>query len=523
MQRRNAFRAAAAASLAAPLGSWADQAPSSDARTLSVVGPWEIGGLAPALSGHTFQRLGVLDTLLDVSPQGQPQAAVARSWAVAADGLSWRLELQAGRRFHDGSAVDAPAVVRSLRAAAASPAALSWAPIARIEAVGDASVVIALKSPYAALWAVLAHSSSGLLAPSAFNSKGEVVRLIGCGAYRVHELQAPQRAALQAVDSRTPIQLVRYLAAGRAETRALMAQAGEVDLAIGLDPASWQRLKGRPNVALHEVLLPRTALVKVNTAHPWLADARMRQALSAAIDRRGIAHAVFRDTQLAATQLIAPALAQWHNPALAPLAFDLAQARQKLAACGWQSVSINGEAAWRNARGDRLALTLRTFPDRPELPMIATALQEQWRQLGIAVQVVIGNSGDVPRGHRDGSLELALLARNHANIAEPSSTLLQDFGRRERAGQLEWGGDWGAMGWRDAQVADGLLQIAQGREAPELRAQTTARIHGELPLIPIAWHRLQVATSRRVAGVVLDPFERSYFLTQLRWAPGATA
>ena len=38
-------------------------------------------------------------------------------------------------------------------------------------------------------------------------------------------------------------------------------------------------------------------------------------------------------------------------------------------------------------------LSIRTFLDRPELPLIATALQEQWRLTGIAVKVLIGNSG----------------------------------------------------------------------------------------------------------------------------------
>ena len=47
-------------------------------------------------------------------------------------------------------------------------------------------------------------------------------------------------------------------------------------------------------------------------------DKRVRQALSLAIDRAGIAHALMGDEALAATQLLPPALAAWHRPDVEP-------------------------------------------------------------------------------------------------------------------------------------------------------------------------------------------------------------
>jgi peptide/nickel transport system substrate-binding protein len=41
-------------------------------------------------------------------------------------------------------------------------------------------------------------------------------------------------------------------------------------------------------------------------------------------------------------------------------------------------------ARWRDGQA---GLALTTFVDRPELPLIATALQEEMRQIGIAVRV----------------------------------------------------------------------------------------------------------------------------------------
>ena len=100
---------------------------------------------------------------------------------------------------------------------------------------------------------------------------------------------------------------------------------------------------------------------------------------------------------------------------------------------GWR-LGADG-VRWRE--GQRLALNLTTFVDRPELPLIATALQEEMRQIGIAVRVVIGNSSDIPAGHRSGLLQMALAARNYGNLPEPVASLLQDFGPE--------GGDGGAQ------------------------------------------------------------------------------
>jgi len=130
------------------------------------------------------------------------------------------------------------------------------------------------------------------------------------------------------------------------------------------------------------------------------------------------------------------------------------------------------------------------------------------------VQVGIGNSGDIPLGHRDGSLQLGLAARNYATVPDPTGTLMQDFGTS--------GGDWGAMGWRSDAVARALAELSRGTSSAEraavLRTQVTAVLQAELPVIPITWYRQQVAVGRRLEGVSLDPLERSYRLTAMRWA-----
>lgn len=512
--RRDALRVAAASAawLAAPaLRAHTPQTPSSD--VLQIVGPWEIGGLAPARSGHIFTRMQIVETLMNARDDGTPEAGLAARWEVSADGLLWRFHLRPAARFHDGTPVQASAVLRSLDAARVAPALLSHAPIVAIEADGPHTVRIRLSAPHGGLPALLAHSSTLILAPASYDAQGRVRAIVGSGPYRVTALAAPQQVEagfFAQYDGPAPaIRHVRYLAAGRSETRALMAEAGQADLAYGLDAASLSRLRRRAQVRLETVTLPRTILLKLNTQLPALADVRVRRALSLAIDRTGIAKALLRDPALAATQLLPPTLPAWHDATLAPLRHDPAAAQALLTQAGWQ----RGVDGLRDAQGRPLQLSLRTFPDRPELPLVATALQEQFRQAGIAVTVNVGNSGEIPLGHRDGTLQLGLAARNYASVPDPVGTLAQDFGPQ--------GGDWGAMGWHSDAVVAALRELTRGGAAPErqaaLRAQILATLQDELPVIPIAWYRQQVAASARVQGVTLDPLERSYRLTDMHW------
>nr|WP_296021734.1 ABC transporter substrate-binding protein [uncultured Acidovorax sp.] len=524
LTRRRALQApvAALAAGALPAASAQGAPPSSAPAPLQIVGPWEISGLAPASSGHVFTRLQVTETLLGASDDGLPQAALAQRWRVSADGLVWHFALRPGARFHDGTPVTAAAVVRSLQAAQVAPALLSQAPIESITAPDEGTVLIRLQRPHTALPALLAHSSTMVLAPASYGADGKVRSIIGSGPYRIAVLVPPQQVETVVFDGydgpRPAIAAVRYLAASRAETRALMAESGQADLAYGLDPASLRRLRRhaqnpaaarRAQVRIESVTLPRTVIVKLNAGLPALRDVRVRQALSLAIDRRGIAHALMGDETLAATQLLPPTLGAWHNPHLSPLRHDPQAAAQLLQAAGWQR---SGDGL-RDPAGQPLQLVIRTFLDRPELQLIATALQEQWRLAGIAVKVSIGNSGDVPLGHRDGSLQLALAARNYANVPDPTGTLAGDFSPT--------GGDWGAMGWHSDAVVQALHALMRTNPSPEraraLRATVTQALQAELPVIPVAWYRQHVAVGQRLAGVTLDPLERSYRLTAMEW------
>ena len=97
--------------------------------------------------------------------------------------------------------------------------------------------------------------------------------------------------------------------------------------------------------------------------------------------------------------------------------------------------------------------------------------------------------------------------------SDPVVNAMDDFG--------SGGGDWGAMNW-DAPAVAAALETASGvsdmaQRVPAI-ATVTEALQVELPLIPIAWYQQTVAHPAALKGVAVDPLERTYGLSDLRWA-----
>ena len=473
---------------------------------IDVAAPFEIQSAEPSTSGHIFTRMGIAETLVDADPQGRLLPGLATEWSVSDDGLTWRFVLRAGVRFHDGSEMTAEAVVNALDIARAKPGPVAGLPIAAIGA-GDGSVTITLTEPRAALPAFLAESRAQILAPAAYGADGQAVAVIGTGPYRVTDLTPPLSLRATAFadywGAAPHVADVTYTAVGRAETRALMAESGDADFVFNLDPATVTRLSQSDAVQVMSVAIPRTLLLKVNAAHPFLNTPEARHALSLAIDRAGIAQAVLRYPD-GADQLFPPAIGAWHNDGIEPLQYDVAAAQALLAAQGWTA----GPDGILARDGERFALTLTTYPDRPELPLVAAVLEQQFRTIGVEVTINTTNSSEIPAGHQAGTLELGLLARNFALIPEPIGTVLSDYAPT---------GDWGAMGWDNPEIVALAQALARGEGGDTERARISGILQAELPVIPIAWYQQTLAVRAGVEGAVIDPWERNFGLAGLRF------
>ena len=490
------------------------QATPTDQNTLNISGQFEFSSLDSTRRGYVFQRMQIIETFLEVDEKGQLLPGLAERWEVSEDGKTWDFWLREGVTFHDGSALTAQAAVNSLTINQSKPGALSKAPISSIEAVSEQQVRVQLDQVFRPLGAVFAHYTSAILAPAAFDAQNEVQELIGTGPYKVYEISMPHKFIVTKFDQYWgqvgTIEYARYLTGHRTESRVLQAKSGDSHIVFGIDAATAPSLKRLPHLSVLMSQLPRTLVLKLNLGQEALASAKVRDALSLAIYRKGIAAAVLRTPQAATDQLLPDYMGAWHvNTPMVD--YDLAKAEQLLVNDGWAK---NSEG-WMVKNGKPLTLTLITYADRPELVTVATALQDQWQKLGVKLNVNVTNSSAIPAGHQDGSLEVALMARNYGSIADPLGVMLQDFATKN-------GGDWGSMNWNNPTAQNLLGQLAQtqNNEAFYQGAQQVAKaIYDEKPMLAIASYVQHTAVHTKVKGFKFDPYERSYFLNQLTLNP----
>lgn len=481
-------------------------------KSLIVVTPWEITSQDPSKSGFVFQRLGLVETLVDANNDGNLVPALATEWVANDVANEWVFKLRQGVKFHDGTPLLAKDVIHSLTIALKKPTALEQANIERIEKIDEHTVKFVLKKPLTAFPAFLAHSTAVILAESSFDKDGNVVQLVGTGAYKADKIEPPQKIEQSSFadywGNKAKINKIQYLANSRSETRALMAQSADNYLVYNLDGASLDKLRADDNLVVKSMPIARTIQYKVNAKNPIFADVKIRQILSRAIDRQGISQAVFKTDNAAAYQLLPAMFADWQiDTKNEKPNYDAL--KDELKALGY---SYNASDELLDKHGKPIKFTLKTFSDRPELPIVATALQNQWKQIGITVDVAIGNFSDIPLSHQNGSLEMALYARNYGLIPDPLGALAEDFNEK--------GSDWGVMNWQNAELTAKFAQLNASKDVGEhkaLKQEISRIIDAEQPITPVLYYQQQVAYNKKLQGVQLDALERKFGLNAMGW------
>jgi peptide/nickel transport system substrate-binding protein len=484
---------------------------SADERVLNVVAPWQVSSLDPSDTGYIAARMGIGETIVGVEPDGKLVGLVASGWSLDDDRLTWRFPVRPGLKFHDGTPVTPADLIAAIERARAGGETLKAVPIASM-AVDGTTMVLKTETPFAPLPAFLTDYASIVLAPAARGADGKVVAWIGTGPYRVTAMDGDRSVDVVAFDrggAMPAVRRARYLAVPQGETRAAMMEAGDADVAFTLLPGAVPRINAGSRAKVQSITIPRARVMPLNVGLPIFADLRVRQAINLAIDRAGIAAAVLRHPPSAATQLLPPILADWHNPALPPYARDVARARALLAEAGWTP----GEGGVLHKDGTALRFTILVLANRPELPPMAAAMQAQLREVGIDMQIRTGPGSIVPQAHRDGTFQAGLVGRTYVNVPDPIGTILPDFTRDKTI--------WAQSGWINAEiralVPEYIGSFDDARRAA-LRKRITEILHAELPVIPVSWFEHTVAVSNRVRPVPIDPYEQRYLIDRMAWA-----
>ncbi|MDQ0921711.1 peptide/nickel transport system substrate-binding protein [Pseudarthrobacter sp. W1I19] len=447
-------------------------------------------GLSP-LSDDAFKlsRWQTAETLVVLDNLGEAEPSLAIGWQQV-DQTSWRFTLRDGVHFHDGSPMTSAEVVTSLTAAAHAspkPRILDGVELtAREDGPGAVTITTAapdpllpqrLSSPQLAILAGPAYKQGGVVDPvGAGTGPFRLVSVDGTSSARLDRFDGywGERAQAEGID-------VQFVPDGTARAAAL--RTGDADIVEAIPVGQVARVD---QALVHEVPMPRTNTLYLNTAKGPFADPAVRAAAREAIDAGTIVDRVYEGRADKAAGLLGPALPR---------------AAQERSSDSYTATMASRVAA---AAVKGTSIRLGTFTDRTELPEVAVQLEQQLEAAGFTVEQEVREYQHIEADALAGNFDAFILSRATVlDSGDPVAYLYSDF---------SCAGSFNISQFCDPAVDAALARAAGIPAGPERRTAIAAAeslILARDAAIPLLHERVIQGESTRVQGVERDPRERA--------------
>jgi peptide/nickel transport system substrate-binding protein len=379
--------------------------------------------------------------------------------------------------------------------------------VASIGTPDDRTVVFRLVGPFAPF---LSTAVRGIV--PAGSPAGGYAPPSGAGPYRIESVSPDGEAVLAAFDGHysgpPAIRSVTVKFVPDSNVRFLEISAGSVNFALnGVDPDLLPALPAAGRIVVEEAHGGNVTYLGFNLRDRALSDARVRRAIAAAVDREAIVRAIWKGRADLAESILPPG--SWAEDAgIPPVRYDPARSRRLL-----------DEAGYRDPDGDgplpRLRLTYKTSQNELRR-RVAAAIQEQLRQVGIAVEIQSLEWGAFFSYIKAGNFQLYSLT--WVGIADPdifhhafhSASVPPDGANRG--------------GYADAEV-DRLTDAARRETSPERRREAYRQVQRilarDLPVFPLWAGRNVLVRDRRLSGFTITPDESYASVASMRIVPSA--
>jgi len=477
-----------------------------------IAGPWGPKGEDLGRTAYILMRIGCTESLAAVDYEGRIVPELAESWQVAEDGVTWTFTLRRGVMFHNGEPLTADLVAEHYRRIRKGKSPLAKAPIASIEARDARTLVIKTQSPFAPLPAYLAHYDSGILHPASFNGEGKVTRPIGTGPFRYTGRKGNQELYFERSEGwwgkpRPVLNKVVYRKIPDGQTRALLAESGQVNMARILGPAAIESIEASGRMKVYIEDIARTRLLVMNLTKPPFDDARVRRAINYAIDREALVRYVLGGVGRPAVGLFPPSFI-WAPKDIQGYPYDPEKARALLAEAGWKQKDADGVLM---KDGKRFEVEYLAYASRPMLPPLSEAIQAQLGKLGIKVHIKVGEPAAIPQAYRADTLQMAIVGRGLYFVPDPDFNLSADYHSAAHSA-------WNSKGYANPRV-DALLEKGRSTfdEAERVRLYREAQrlILADSPAIWLNHYVNIIAVDKRYRGYRPHPSENRYNLQNI--------
>jgi len=282
--------------------------------------------LDPTLARTYVGRIvfaAVCDKLFDIDEKLNIVPQLALSHETSEDGKAVTIKLRPGVKFHDGEAMDGEAVKASLERHMTMQGSFrkpELAAVDKVEVVDASTVRLVLKNPFSPLIAQLADRAGMILSPKATKEAGDKFGLkpVCAGPFKFVERVQQDRIVVEKFPqywnaANVHVDRVVYRPIVESTVRLANLKSGSLDLIERALATDLKEIKADPKLKLatqieigYQGLTLNLANGEAGTNGPFGKDARVRQALEAAIDRKALSDVAFNGEVLPGNQWISP-------------------------------------------------------------------------------------------------------------------------------------------------------------------------------------------------------------------------
>lgn len=343
-----------------------------------------------AVAGQIYNGLVKYDKDLNIVGD------LAESFDIARDGLTITFHLRRGVKWHDNAPFTARDVLYTYRVVIDPKTPTAYAEdfkqVKSITAPDDYTVRVTYGAPYApalASWGA-AILPAHLLEGQDITKSPLARKPVGTGPYRFKEWVAGQKVVLESnhdyFEGRPWIDRYIYRIIPDTSTMYMELKAGAVDL-MNLTPVQFARQTTSPRFTarFNKYRYPSSGYVYMgyNLRHPLFTDKRVRQALTAAINKEELIHGVLFGMGQKAVGPIIPG--RWaYNPHVKDIAYDPRHAAELLAQAGWREKNSDGILV---RDGKPFSFTILTNQGNQQRLLTAQIVQQRLRFVGIDVRI----------------------------------------------------------------------------------------------------------------------------------------
>lgn len=325
----------------------------------------------------------LFDSLVELDEHRIPHGDLAESWETP-DPLTYVFHLRPGVKFHDGRVLTSADVKYTfdsiLDRSVTSPKRGAYLLVKSIEAPDPATVIFHLSEPNSGFLLDICRPAVGVVPAGAGSDFAN--HPIGTGAFRFVSAQQDDSVVLERNDSyfRAPAKInrINFRVVPEAIVRALELRKGTADLELtSLTPDMIPVLKAQPGIEVTEEPGNNYSYIVFNFDDPVLAKRDVRQALALATNRQQIIRYLLRGQAREADGPLPPS--SWaYEPNIKHFGYDPQQAERLLDEAGFPQSS--------GQNGMRFKVDLKTSTEE-STRLLGSALQEQWRAVGVDLEV----------------------------------------------------------------------------------------------------------------------------------------